>query len=102
MEFGQKKILELIYLISRVFFAWTFLNILAHCATQEKCHRMFEIKQTKNLQSLIKSVVKLSFFETDISTYVAEFTISQYCILTLFVFLLFFSVNWPIYVITSS
>ena len=31
MEFGQKKFfMKLIYLISRVFMAWTFLNFLAH------------------------------------------------------------------------
>ena len=31
MEFGQKNFVKLIYLISRVFFAWTFLNFLARC-----------------------------------------------------------------------
>ena len=30
MEFGQKK-LKLIYLISRIFLVWTFLNFLVHC-----------------------------------------------------------------------
>ena len=32
MQFHEKNFL--IYLISRVFFAWTFLNFLAHCAVQ--------------------------------------------------------------------
>ena len=32
MEFGQKIFfVKLIYLISRVCLAWTFLNFLAHC-----------------------------------------------------------------------
>ena len=30
MEFGQKNFVKLIYLISRVFLAWTFLNFLVH------------------------------------------------------------------------
>ena len=34
MDFGQKKyFMKLIYLISRVFWAWTFLIFLAYCVT---------------------------------------------------------------------
>ena len=33
MDFGKKKFMKLIYLIPRVFLAWTFLNFLAHCDT---------------------------------------------------------------------
>ena len=37
MEFAQKFFfVKLIYLISRVFLAWTFLNFLAHCVAELK------------------------------------------------------------------
>jgi len=31
MEFGQDFFVKWIYLISRIFLAWTFFNFLAHC-----------------------------------------------------------------------
>ena len=35
LKFGLKKFVKLIYLISRVFLAWTFLNFLAHSAPDD-------------------------------------------------------------------
>ena len=37
MDFGQKKIREIDYLILQVFLAWTFLNFLARCVTYKNC-----------------------------------------------------------------
>ena len=42
---GSKKyFVKLIYLISRVFLAWTFLNFLAHCVSTLKKYREIQTK----------------------------------------------------------
>ena len=57
MKFSQKKILKLIYVITRVFLAWTVLNFLAHCASDfarvflNRVEKIFSYDTFFNLQS---------------------------------------------------
>ena len=66
MELGQKKIVKLVYLISRVFLAWTFLNFLAYYAVDRQRDKFEFVHYYLNSDTsviIVTNVSELNLFQ---------------------------------------